>query len=155
MKKIILALMLVTVLAGCAGRTNNNTSNTTTPSDNSTNTNDNTTKSTDQNSGTAQNQTTDWYGNFETGLKGKNVNYTSKSSLDASTIGGVEGYRYVTENGNIDIYRFEDGEDLNKIKTEKKITTNGTTSNVEVVDHYVIVSDNLSDDVLNIFRNMK
>lgn len=142
MKKIFVLLLCFTLLTGC-GRdtTDQNQSN------NSSN-NNVTDKNTD-------NQGDDWYTRFESGLKGKNVNYSSKSVLDAASIGGVEGYRYVTENGNIDVYRYEDGDDFNKIVKNKKLNIDGSEKNIEVNDHYVIVSDGLSDDVMSIFRGLK
>ena len=44
-------------------------------------------------------QTDDWYSRFENGLKGRNIAYSSKNALDASSVGGAEGYRYTTDNG--------------------------------------------------------
>ena len=41
------------------------------------------------------------------------------------------------------------------IMKEKKIRMNDKDSNVEVNDHYVIVSDGLSDDIMNVFRGLK
>lgn len=143
MKKLLIAMMCVSLLSGCA---NNDTPN-----------NDNNATGNGVNdTGNGVNDTAQsWYGNFENGLKNKNVSYSSKTSLDASTIGGVEGYRYATQNGNIDIYRYEDGEELNRIMKDKNISVNGATQEVEVNDHYVIVTEGVSDEVLNIFRGLK
>ena len=82
-----------------------------------------------------------------------NTSYSSKNVLDATSVGGVEGYRYVTDNGNIDVYRYEDGDEFNRIMSEK--TIGDDKKKVEVNDHMVIVSDGLSEDVLDVFRNLK
>lgn len=66
-------------------------------------------------------QAEDWYTKFENGLKEGNITYSSKNVLDATSVGGVEGYRYVTDNGNIDVYRYEDGDEFNRIMSEKTI----------------------------------
>lgn len=42
-----------------------------------------------------------------------------------------------------------------KIMNDKKLDIDGKSQNVEINDHYVIVSDGLSDNILNIFRNLK
>ena len=99
------------------------------------------------------NQTDDWYTRFENRLKEGNITYSSKNVLDATSVGGVEGYRYVTDNGNIDVYRYEDGDEFNRIMSEK--TIGDDKKKVEVNDHMVIVSDGLSEDVLDVFRNLK
>ena len=83
----------------------------------------------------------------------RNIDYSSKNVLDATNVGGVEGYRYVTDNGNIDVYRYEDGDEFERIMDEK--TIGDDKKKVEVNDHMVIVSDGLSEDVLDIFRNLK
>ena len=145
MKKLMMVMMCVTLLAGCGNDDKkNNNDNNTANNNNVTDTNDNKTNTNDN-----------WFDRFESDLKGKNVNYSNKTSLDATTIGGAEGYRYATENGNIDVYRFEDGDELNRIMKEKKIRMNDKDTNVEVNDHYVIVSDGLSDDIMNVFRGLK
>ena len=133
MRKLLMMFMCLTILTGCSQPNNDNK------------------ETTNQ----ATNQVEDWYTRFETEMENKNLKYTSKSSLDASVIGGKEGYRYVTENGNIDIYRFEDSDELNKILKEKKVQIDNQEKNVEINDHYVIVSDGLSQDVLDVFRNLK
>lgn len=143
MKKILVALLCMTLLAGC-GNDNKNQTNNNSVSDDIADTTDD-----------IVNDTEDWFGRFESGLKDKSINYSAKSSLDATTIGGAEGYRYTTENGNIDIYRFEDGDDLNKIMEEKKVNLNGKDTNVEINDHMVIVSDGVSEDVMGVFRGLK
>lgn len=143
MKKLIMAMICIAVLTGCTNgdeTTNNDTNNT------SENTNDTINNVDDT--------TTSWFGNFEDALQANEITYSSKTSLDASSIGGIEGYRYVTESGNIDIYRYEDGDDFDKIVQNQKISLNGTDYDVELNDHYVIVSDGLSDDILQIFRNL-
>lgn len=145
MKKLIMSLMCLGMLVGCGN------DKTTTDNRDNTTPNENVTDRTEDN---RTNDTT-WLENFETGLKGGQVNYSTKSALDAASIGGAEGYRYVTDNGNIDVYRFEDGDELNRIMKEKKIRMNDKDSNVEVNDHYVIVSDGLSDDIMNVFRGLK
>ena len=146
MKRILFALVLVVLMSGCT-RNVDDKKNTT--DGNSTGTNDS--ANNNQNYG---NTTTNWYDEFESGLKNKNITYTAKSSLDPSAIGGAEGYRYMTANGNIDIYRFEDGEEYDKIVKEKKLTLDGQSKTVEVNDHMIIVSDGLSDDVLNVFKGL-
>jgi len=96
MKKLMMVMMCVTLLAGCGNDDKkNNNDNNTANNNNVTDTNDNKTNTNDN-----------WFDRFESDLKGKNVNYSNKTSLDATTIGGAEGYRYATENGNIDVYRF-------------------------------------------------
>lgn len=143
MKKILVLLMCFTLFAGCSQKTTDDN-----------NQNRTYTGTSDPNNDKAEDND-DWYGRFESGLGNKNIAYSAKSSIDASTIGGVEGYRYTTENGNIDVYRYEDGDELNRIMNEKKVTVDGVDRNVEVNGNYVIVSDGLSDDILNIFRGLK
>lgn len=144
MKKLVALMLCLTFFTGCGQeKTNDNKSDN--PSNNNV---------TDKNTNT-NNQKDDWYTRFESSLKDKSVNYSSKSSLDASALGGAEGYRYVTENGNIDVYRYEDGDDLDKIVRDKKLNIDGTDKKVEVNDHYVIVSDGLSEDIMSVFRGLK
>jgi len=144
MKRILIALVCMTLLAGCGNNDNKDNANSNSTTDDVTDTTGDTTNNTD-----------DWYKRFESGLNDQSITYSAKTSLDATTIGGAEGYRYTTENGNIDVYRFEDGDDFNKIMEEKKVNLNGTDTNVEINDHMVIVSDGVSDDVMNIFKNLK
>ncbi len=151
MKKLLVIMLCLTFFTGC-GNDTNTTNKGDNPSQN--NVTDNNANN-DQNNNQGTNQNDDWFTRFESGLKGKNVNYTNKTSLDATTIGGAEGYRYATENGNIDVYRYEDGDDFNKIVKDKKLNINGADKNVEINDHYVIVSDGLNDDVMGIFRGLK
>ncbi len=146
MKKILALLLCMTVFTGCSNQ--NDSTNDTTSNNNPT---DNVTEN--ENNTTTPNQTDDWYAKFENGLKEGNVAYSSKNVLDATSVGGAEGYRYVTDNGNIDVYRYEDGDEFDRIMDEK--TIGDDKKKVEVNDHMVIVSDGLSEDVLDIFRNLK
>lgn len=145
MKKLLMLMMCLTVLVGCTNdpKVDDNNAN-----NNNNNTNDTTNDS-------AADKVSDWYNRFESEMKNKNITYTSREKLDATTIGGVEGHRYVTENGNIDVYRFENGDEYNKIMKDKKIRLNDKDYNVEVRNNMVIVSDKLSDDVKSIFNGMK
>ena len=103
MKKLMMVMMCVTLLAGCGNDDKkNNNDNNTANNNNVTDTNDNKTNTNDN-----------WFD------------------------------------------RFEDGDELNRIMKEKKIRMNDKDSNVEVNDHYVIVSDGLSDDIMNVFRGLK
>lgn len=151
MKKLLIFMLCMTFLTGCGNDdrtdTNNNKvsdNNTITNKDGVGNAND-----------SVANDMENWYDNFENALEGKNVNYSTKSSIDATSIGGVEGYRYTTENGNIDVYRFVDGDEFNKIMKDKKINVDGKDAKVEVNGHMVIVSDGVSEDVLSVFRGLK
>lgn len=146
MKKILALLLCMSVFTGCS--TPNDSVDDTASNDSIT---DNTT-SNDDNMSTPD-QTEDWYTKFENGLKDGNINYSSKNVLDATEVGGVEGYRYVTDNGNIDVYRYDDGDEFDRIMSEK--TIGDDKRKVEVNDHMVIVSDGLSEDVLDVFRNLK
>ena len=147
MKKILALLLCMTVFTGCSSQTD--TSDDTANNNRST---DNVTEN-ENNNNTPTNKTDDWYAQFENGLKEGNIDYSSKNVLDATNVGGVEGYRYVTDNGNIDVYRYEDGDEFERIMDEKIIGDD--KKKVEVNDHMVIVSDGLSEDVLDIFRNLK
>lgn len=147
MKKLLMMMMCVSLLAGCTTGDDNDDKN-----DTSNNNNDIVEQDKDN---TNTNTSDGWYNRFETALKDQNVNYTNRSEIDATSIGGVEGYRYTTNNGNVDVYRFEDGDDLNKIMKDKKINVDDKDYNVEVRDRMVIVTDNLADDVRDIFRGMK
>lgn len=144
MKKILIALVCMTLLAGCGNNDKNDNAHSNSVADDIADTTDD-----------IVDDTQDWYGRFETSLKDKSINYSAKTSLDATTIGGIEGYRYTTENGNIDVYRFEDGDDFNKIMKEKKVNLDGKDSNVEINDHMVIISDGLSEDIMDVFRGSK
>ncbi|MEG0365241.1 MAG: hypothetical protein RR585_00290 [Coprobacillus sp.] len=146
MKKLLMLMMCMMVLAGCASDPKVDESN-------ANNNNNNTTNDTTDNS--VADKVSDWYNRFESEMKNKSIAYTSREKLDATAIGGVEGYRYVTENGNIDVYRFENGDEYNKIMKDKKIRLNDKDYNVEVRNNMVIVSDKLSDDVKDIFNGMK
>ena len=145
MKKLLIFMLCMTFLTGCGNddRTDTN-NNTITNEDGVGNAND-----------SVDNDMDNWYDNFENALEGKNLNYSTKSSIDATSIGGVEGYRYTTENGNIDVYRFVDGDEFNKIMKDKKINVDGKDAKVEVNGHMVIVSDGVSEDVLSVFRGLK
>lgn len=140
MKKILMLLLCLAMFTGCSNDT---------PNDNKDNNSSNS-NITDNNT---SHQTDDWYTRFESGLKDKNITYSSKNALDAASIGGAEGYRYVTENGNIDVYRYEDGDDYDRIVKEKKLGEDGRK--VEVNGHMIIVSDGLSEDILGVFRGLK
>lgn len=142
MKKLLMLLLCLTVFTGCSNDTPNNNKDNNSSNSNVTDNRNNT-----------NNQNDDWYTRFESGLKDKNITYSSKNVLDATSIGGAEGYRYVTENGNIDVYRYEDGDDYDRIVKEKKLGEDGRK--VEVNGHMIIVSDGLSEDVLGIFRGLK
>ena len=78
-----------------------------------------------------------------------------KEKLDASLVNGVEGYRYITDNGNIDIYRYEQGNNFDQIARDKRLTIDGKERQVEVNGNYVIVSDGVDQGILDIFKNMK
>lgn len=143
MKKIFMMMLCLSMFTGCSNDSSK---------DNDKSYNEISDKNDNQ---TNQSNASDWYNRFETEMKNKSLNYSTKTSLDASTIGGTEGYRYATDNGNIDIYRFEDGDDFNKIVKDKKININNEDKSVEVNDHYVIVSDGLSEDVMSVFRGLK
>ena len=145
MKKLLVMLMCMSLLAGCSSNNDSTDVDNKTPENNTTDSVADDTKDT----------TNDWYGRFESELKNKSVAYTSRSTLNATSIGGAEGYRYTTENGNVDVYRFEDGEEFEKIKKDKKITVDGKEYNVSIKDKMVIVTDNLKDDVKNVFEGMK
>lgn len=146
MKKILALLLCMSFFTGCS-TTNDSVDDTASNNpvtDNTTQNNNNT---------STPDKTDDWYTKFENELKDGNINYSSKNVLDASDVGGVEGYRYVTTNGNIDVYRYDDGDEFDRIMNEK--TIGDDKRKVEVNDHMVIVSDGLSEDVLDIFRNLK
>ena len=151
MKKLLIVLALMMTLSGCTRNPTNNTDNNNNnkPNTNETTPNDNVPNSTSPNSETS------WYDQFETGLRKNNFSYTAKTSLDPTSIGGVEGYRYKGQTGDVDVYRFDEGEKLDKIKKDKKITIDGKEKNVEVNGNWVIVSDSVSEDVLNMFRGLK
>ena len=149
MKKLLIVLTLMLCLSGCTRTDTNKQDNNNKPETNETTPNDNVPNS------TSPNASTSWYDQFETGLRDNNFTYTAKTSLDPSSIGGAEGYRYMGETGNVDVYRFDEGEKLNQIKKDKKITINGEEKEVEVNGNWVIVSDSLSEDVLNMFRGLK
>ena len=155
MKKLLIALTLMFALAGCTRNNTNNTDNNNKPNTNETMPNDSIPNSTSPNSDTNNANNTSWYDQFESGLRNNNFTYTAKTSLDPTPVGGVEGYRYMANNGYIDVYRFDEGEKLNKIKKDKKITIDGEEKNVEVNGHWVMVNDKLSDDVLYMFRGLK
>ena len=148
MKEILVLLLCTSFFTGCSSQTD-------TPNDTANNnrTTENVIENENNNNNTTMNQTDDWYTRFENGLKEGNITYSSKNVLDATSVGGVEGYRYVTDNGNIDVYRYEDGDEFNRIMSEK--TIGDDKKKVEVNDHMVIVSDGLSEDVLGVFRNLK
>lgn len=146
MKKILMMILCLSMFTGCSNDTPKDEQKKDSSYNEISDKNDNQTN---------QNSNNDWYNRFETEMKNKNLNYSTKTSLDAATIGGAEGYRYATENGNIDVYRFEDGDDFDKIIKDKKINVDDKDRKVEVNDHYVIVSDGLSEDVMNIFRGLK
>ena len=160
MKKLIIALTLMFALSGC---TRNNTNDTDKNNKNNNKPNTNETTPNDTVPGTSNpngtmpnsNNNTSWYDQFETGLRDSNFSYTAKTSLDPSSIGGVEGYRYMGQTGNVDVYRFDEGEKLDKIRKDKKINIDGEEKKVEVNGNWVIVSDSLSEDVLNMFRGLK
>ena len=145
MKKILACMLCLALFTGCG---NDDAKNNKTNSSSDNNVTENNT-----NKQTTNDQTDDWYSRFENGLKGRNIAYSSKNALDASSVGGAEGYRYTTDNGNIDVYRFDDGDDYDRIVKEKKIGEDGRK--VEVNDHMIIVSDGLSEDVLDVFRGLK
>jgi len=156
MKKLMVALMCIGLLSGCANNDDDKTNSNSRSTQNQNDVVDN--NAAEDGNAISREPITDgnWFGQFESGLQEGNINYSSKSSLDASTIGGAEGYRYVTENGNIDVYRFEDGEEFDKITKDKKINFGENDSrNVIVNDHMVIVSDDVSQDVLDIFKGLK
>lgn len=154
MKKLLMMMLCLSMFTGCS---RNNT--TTTPNEDQDTTYNGTgmggNDSTNGNNSTTPNATGDWYNRFETEMKNKNLKYSTKTSLDASTIGGAEGYRYVTDNGNVDIYRFEDGEDFKRIMKEKKVRLDDKDTKVEVNGNYIIVSEGLSNDVLDVFRGLR
>jgi hypothetical protein len=143
MKKIFVAMMCLSLLTACS-------------QDNKTADKDNN-LSNDMNNAVEDIEDTakSWYGNFENALKDNEISYASKEALDGTSIGAAEGYRYTMDNGQIDVYRYEDGDDFRKIMNDKKLDIDGKSQNVEINDHYVIVSDGLSDNILNIFRNLK
>lgn len=154
MKKLLIALTLVFALSGCTRNPTDNTNknnNTNKPNTNETIPNDN------NQTGSLPNtdNNTSWYDRFETGLRDNRFPYSAKTSLDPSSIGATEGYRYVGQSGSVDIYRFDEGEKLTKIKNDKKININGEEKKVEVNGNWVIVNDSLSEDVLNMFRGLK
>jgi hypothetical protein len=143
MKKLLIILSCVFLLGACGQKD-------TTKNDNNSVADDVTDTADD-----IADDTEDWFKRFETELGNSNIAYSTKTSIDASSIGGVEGYRYTTDNGHIDVYRFEDNNTLDEIVKNKKISVDGKDTKVEVNDHMVIVSDGVSEDVLNVFRGLK
>ncbi len=150
MKKLIAMILSLSILTGCMNTNDTNDKvnegqNNNQPQDNN--------ELSDYN----QNNTNegDWYNNFETALSDKDFKYTSKEKLDASLVNGVEGYRYITDNGNIDIYRYEQGNNFDQIARDKRLTIDGKERQVEVNGNYVIVSDGVDQGILDIFKNMK
>ena len=113
MKKILALLLCMTVFTGCSNQADT--------TDDTANNNRSTDHVTENDNNTPTNKTDDWYAQFENGLKEGNIDYSSKNVLDATSVGGVEGYRYVTDNGNIDVYRYEDGDEFERIMNEKQL----------------------------------
>lgn len=146
MKKILAVLLSLFVLTGCMGNESDK-QNTQTPENN------NESYSESDTSQQSQNVMGDWYGNFEKELTGKDFTYSSKQKLD--TIDGVEGYRYVSDQGNIDIYKYEDGKDFDEIVKNKKVTIDGKEYPVEINGNYVIVNEGLDQGIIDIFKNMR
>lgn len=158
MKKILIVLALMMSLSGCTRNPtdNNDNNNNNTPNTNETMPNDTVPGTSNPNGNMPNsNNNTSWYDQFETGLRDNNFNYTAKTSLDPSSIGGTEGYRYMGTSGYVDVYRFDEGEKLDKIKKDKKMKIDGEEKQVEVNGNWVIVNDSLSEDVLNMFRGLK
>lgn len=141
MKKILIMLFVISVISGCAC-SYEEPQGTNQPADNNV-TNE------------VKDTVSSWYSDFETALEENNYKYTSKEKLDASLVNGAEGYRYISDNGNIDIYRYENGNNFDQIMRDKRLTIDGKEKQVEVNGNYVIVSDGVDDNVLDIFRNMK
>jgi hypothetical protein len=139
MKKIFAMMLCLFILLGCSQK-DNDTANT---------------NEINQSSEKTKDDIDDWYTRFEDNLKNKNINYKNKTNIDVSQIGAKEGYRYDGDNGSIEVYRFEDGEDFNRIVKEKKLKKDGKDVDVEIKDHMVILTENLENDILDIFRNMK
>ncbi len=149
MKKILAFLLLVSLLSGC---TTNDTSNDT---QNGNGTTDVPSDNNDMSSNQDSSSNNDWYTNFETALASKDFRYSSKEKLDASSVNGAEGYRYVTDQGNIDVYRYEQGNNFDQIARDKRLTIDGKERQVEVNGNYVIVSDDVDQGILDIFKNMR
>lgn len=140
MKKLFILLLCLAFFTGCSSQDKKEETQKNQPSTSDVNEN--------------QNQSTDdWYTQFEKSLEDNKIQYSSKNMLDAKSVGGVEGYRYVTDNGNIDIYRYEDGDDFERILKEKTIGED--QQKVEINDHMVIVSEGVSQDILDVFKNLK
>lgn len=140
MKKLFILLSLLACLYGCTNTTN-------TPQSDQTYTG-----TSDPNDDANKDE---WYTTFENYLGSQNMAYTSKSVLDGSSIGAKAGYRYTMDNGYIDVYHFEDGDDFDRIVNSKQITINGEDEDVFVFDHYVISGEHVDDDVFDIIKKMK
>lgn len=146
MKKILVCLLSLFILTGCMGNNND------TPLEDKPNNDVSDNQNVPENS---QSIEEDWYKNFENELAGKDFKYSSKQKLDASIVNGVEGYRYVGEQGNIDIYKYEEGNNFDAIMRDKRITIDGKEYPVEVNGNYVIVSEGVDQGIIDIFKNMK
>ncbi len=109
MKKIFAMMLCLFILLGCSQK-DNDTANT---------------NEINQSSEKTKDDIDDWYTRFEDNLKNKNINYKNKTNIDVSQIGAKEGYRYDGDNGSIEVYRFEDGEDFNRIVKEQKLKKDG------------------------------
>lgn len=140
MKKILILLSVLACLYGCANTTN-------TPQNDQTYTG-----TSDPNNDADKNE---WNTTFEDYLTSQNMNYSSRSVLDGSSIGAKAGYRYTMDNGYIDVYQFEDGDAFDQIVKNKEITINGEDEDVFVFDHYVISGEHVDDDIFDIIKKMK
>lgn len=136
LNRIIISSLLVFVLAGCGS--NESSDKTETPkSEEKTNSN--------------------LFAAMESTLKNNGFTITDTIDMAADMVGGESGKKFVTDQGNIEIYKFDTSSDAyKKAKDEGKLTLEGFGDfSVIVNGEYAMLSDDVPSTTIDLFTALK
>ena len=92
---------------------------------------------------------------FEKMITDKGFKITEKVDMAAQLIGGIQGLKYITDNGDFELYKFDTTtEAYKKAKEEGVITLDGFGDlNVVVNSDYVLLATDVDETIINEFRD--
>lgn len=97
-----------------------------------------------------------FYERFEKALNAQGIEVQKARQMAASLVGALDGKKFSTLAGDIEIYRFEDGAHvLRKAKAIGKFSVNGSTFyNVVVNGPYMLYVSSLPENIIDTFLSI-